>query len=78
MPVRDSDHDKSERVLRPHDIQAISAKLGIGRKDLLDRFEKAVGATTNFAVSASQAIGDISVEEATQGIIDCFRDEMRK
>lgn len=66
------------RVLKPYDIDNIATKLGTDRKHLLNRVETAVGRTITFAQAASTALGYISYSEAINGIIEFFKDEMRK
>ena len=66
------------RVVSHQNIDAIAKKLGEERMNFLNRVEIAVKNTIVFSQSAATAIGDISIGEATEGIIEFFRDEMRK
>lgn len=62
----------------PKDIEGIAKRLGSARSDFLKRVEEAVGKTVVFAVDVSNAIGEISLDEAEDGIINFFAEEMRK
>jgi hypothetical protein len=66
------------RVLDPNNIKDIAQRLGTERCEFLSAFENTVGETTIFALSAVAAIGEISKQEAIEGIIDFFRDKMRE
>lgn len=68
---------EKNRVLDPRNVQEISNRIQEVRKDLLDRYEKAIGETTIFAMAAVNAIGEISIHEAEQGIIDFFKEKLR-
>lgn len=67
-----------DRSLSPSNIKAISGKLQIARTEFLNRVESAVGETTLFSMSVANAIGEISTDEAEQGIIEFFTEQMRK
>lgn len=67
---------EENRVLIPQNISDISTRLQEKRKDFLKRVEKAIGETTTFSIAVSQAIGEISIEEAKQGIVDFFKDKI--
>lgn len=69
---------KENRVLTPHCIKSITQRLNQDRSHLLTRVEKVMKDTTVFAMAASNAVGEISYAEAVEGIIEFFRDEMRK
>lgn len=66
------------RSLFPHNIVSISHEIASKRGKLMNRFECAIRETTKFSVDVYNALGDISVAEAEQGIIDFFTDQMRK
>lgn len=66
------------RSLSPSNISAISESLAKHRLELLNQVERAIPNTIKFSQAAATAIGDISYSEAVEGIIDFFRDEMRK
>lgn len=66
------------RSLNPFNIEEMSRRIEMARKELLDKFEKAIGETTKFSMTVSNAIGEISIAEAEQGIIDFFTEQMRK
>ncbi len=70
--------EKSGRTLDPYNIKDISMKLDGNRKDFLNRVEKVVGETILFSQAAATAIGEISYQEAVDGVINYFRDGMRK
>lgn len=60
------------------EIKDISLRLRNSRSEFLTRVEEAVGDTIKFSQDVSIAIGEISVEEATEGIITLFTERMRK
>jgi hypothetical protein len=66
------------RILRPSNIADMALKLDNSKIKFLLKVENALEATKKFSTAVSSAIGDISIGEAHQGIIDYFVEQMNK
>ena len=68
---------ESFRVLNTYNITEISKRLEIEKQKLILKTENSIRDTVIFARAASVALGEISITEAQEGIIEYFKERMR-